>query len=194
MAGALLARIRRDASALRRRGKRGTADHRIECVRSRDMNQIGPISDGQIGNDPVLFFRFGSAGIVYRYCPIEWFIFDRESGEVTMRRPYKAYVSQTIGELNEKLGWMMMSAPSFKDRTGHFPERSIDTAFQGLNDSLDNLRDKLGEERYAAMRSLSDRVRAIFEVDPEGAKEETKSGYHLIHEMELMLRRKRTSS
>ena len=107
-----------------------------------------------------------------------------------MRRPYKPYIAQTIGELSEKLGWMMLNAPTFKDRTGYFPERSIDTAFQGLNDSLANLRGKLGEERYAKMREMSDQMRALFESDPEGATGGRKAGRQIIHEMELMLRRK----
>jgi hypothetical protein len=106
-------------------------------------------------------------------------------------RPYKPYISQTIGELNDKLGWMMLNAPTFKDRTGYFPDRSIDTAFQGLNDSLDNLRRKLGEERHAKMREMSDQTRALFESDPESSNGGSKAGRMIIHEMELMLRRKR---
>jgi len=111
-----------------------------------------------------------------------------------MRQPYKAHVAQTIGELNQQLGWMMLNSPTFKDRTGYFPERSIDTAFQGLRESLDALRDKLGEERYVKMREKSDQMRALFESDPEGTKGGLKAGRMVIHEMELMLRRKRAAS
>ncbi len=110
-----------------------------------------------------------------------------------MRRPYKPYVSQTIGELNEKLGWMMLNAPTFKDRTGYFPERSIDTAFWALNEGLDTLRSKLGEERYAKMREMSDQMRALFESDPDSKNGGSKAGRMTIYEMELMLRRKRAA-
>jgi hypothetical protein len=82
-------------------------------------------------------------------------------------RPYKPYICQTIGEFNDKLGWMMLNAPTFKDRTGYFPDRDIENTFEGFNESLDNLRGKLGEERYAVMREMSDRMRALFEADPE---------------------------
>ena len=107
-----------------------------------------------------------------------------------MRRPYKAHVAQTIGELNEKLGWMMLNSPTFRDRTGYFPERSIHTAFQGLNESLANLRGKLGEARYSAMMAMSDRMREHFEADPEDRTADSLAGRQIIHEMELMLRRK----
>jgi hypothetical protein len=110
-----------------------------------------------------------------------------------MRRPYRPYVAETIGELNEQFGWMMLNAPTFKDRTGYFPERSIDTAFQGLRESLDNLKGKLGEDRYTKMLEMSDQMRALFESDPEGTNGGDKAGRVMIHEMELMLRRKRAA-
>jgi hypothetical protein len=30
-----------------------------------------------------------------------------------MRRPYKPYIPQTIGEIWDKLGWMMLNSPTF---------------------------------------------------------------------------------
>jgi hypothetical protein len=108
-------------------------------------------------------------------------------------RPYKPYICQTIGELSDKLGWMMMYAPKFEDRTGYFPQRNINTAFEGLNESLDTLRDKLGESRHAELRAMSDKMRILFESDPEGANGGTKAGCMIIHEMMLMLRRKRAA-
>lgn len=110
-----------------------------------------------------------------------------------MRQPYKPYAAQTIGELNEQFGWMMLNAPTFKDRTGYFPERSIETAFQGLRESLDNLRSKLGDERYAKMLEMSGEMRTLFESDPESKNGGSKAGRMIIHEMELMLRRKRAA-
>jgi hypothetical protein len=110
-----------------------------------------------------------------------------------MARPYKPHIAQTIGELNDKLGWMMLNAPTFQDRTGYFPDRSIDSAFLGLTESLANLRGKLGEERYTAMRDMSDRMRAHFEADPEDKTEDGIAGRQIIYEMELMLRRKRAA-
>ena len=106
-------------------------------------------------------------------------------------RPYKPYICQTIGELNDKLGWMMLNAPTFKDKTGYFPDRDIENTFTGFNQSLDTLRGKLSEERYAKMREMSDQMRVLFESDPEGTNGGAKAGCMIVHEMSLMLRRKR---
>jgi hypothetical protein len=116
------------------------------------------------------------------------------SAEEIIMRPYKPYICQTIGEFNDKLGWMMLNAPTFKDKTGYFPDRDIENTFEGFNQSLDALRRKLGEERYAKMRAMSDQMRALFESDPESTNGGSKAGCMMIHEMELMLRRKRASS
>ena len=110
-----------------------------------------------------------------------------------MTQSYKPYVAQTIGELNDKLGVMMIYSPTFKDTAGFIPDRNLNTTFQGLRESLDNLRSKLGEERYAKMREMSDEMRELFESDPESKTGGTKAGCMIIHEMMLMLRRKRTA-
>jgi len=109
-------------------------------------------------------------------------------------RPYKPYICQTLGELNDKLGWMMLNAPTFEDRTGYFPDRDLKITFEGFNESLANLRGKLGEERYAKMREMSDEMRALFESDPESKTGGSKAGRQIIHEMELLLRRKRPAT
>lgn len=107
-----------------------------------------------------------------------------------MLKPFKSYVSQTISELDDKLGWMMLNAPKFEDELGYFPGMNLETTFIGLNESLDTLRSKLGEELYAKMRDMSDSMRALFEVDPEIKTGEAVAGCRIIQEMELMLRRK----
>ncbi|WP_419828036.1 hypothetical protein [Sphingomonas sp.] len=62
---------------------------------------------------------------------------------------------------------MMLGAPTFIDKTGYFP-LSIDTEFQALNDGLEAIRSRLGEERYRTLAAMSQRMRALFEGDPEG--------------------------
>jgi hypothetical protein len=110
-----------------------------------------------------------------------------------MPRFYKPYICQTVGELNDKLGWMMLNSPTFKDKLGYFLQQNVDTAFPGLNDSLANLRRTLGEERYVVMREMSDRMRAHFEADPEDKTDDALAGRKIIHEIELMLRRMRAA-
>jgi hypothetical protein len=59
---------------------------------------------------------------------------------------YIPYIPQTISELMDKLGSMMLDAPIFKDRAGYFLQKSIDIEFYALNEGLLAVRKKLGEE------------------------------------------------
>ncbi len=101
---------------------------------------------------------------------------------------YKPHIPQTIGELWDRLGSMMLGSPSFEDKTGYFPEKNIETEFFALNEGLPAIRKKLGEERYAALRTLSDQMRVLFESDPDNTNGGTKAGCKLIREMEDILR------
>ncbi len=100
---------------------------------------------------------------------------------------YKPYVPQDVGELLDYLGYMMLASPTFKDKTGYFPRQNIDTAFLGLNEGLLVARKVLGKERYATLRALSDKMRALFEADPGDKTGDTHAGCMLIHEMEDIL-------
>ena len=109
---------------------------------------------------------------------------------------YRPYIPQDVGELWDKLGSMMLSAPLFKGRAGFFPQMNIETEFFALNEGLQVIRKKLGEERYATLRAMSDQMRALFESDPDNTNGGTKAGRKIIREMEDILRstaRPRTS-
>lgn len=95
----------------------------------------------------------------------------------------KRYVPRTIGELRDRLGAMMLTAPTFKCLTGEFPDRDIETEFQALNGALENVRRQLGEDRYREMLALSDRMRTHFEVGQQGDEQQTLIGRELIVEM-----------
>ena len=102
----------------------------------------------------------------------------------------KPYIPQTVSELMDMLGMMMLSSPTFTDGTGYFPERNIDTVFRELNESLRLLRGKLGEERYLKLIEMSDRMRAHFEADPEDKTDDSLKGRQIIHEMEDLLKQR----
>lgn len=102
--------------------------------------------------------------------------------------PYKPYIPQDVGELLDLLGYMMLASPTFKDDTGYFPERNIDTAFYALNEGLVVIRKKLGAERYAALTALSDKMRALFEADPNDSAGNARAGRTLIQEMRDILK------
>ena len=103
---------------------------------------------------------------------------------------YKPYIPQTLGELMDQVMSMMLGAPTFKDKTGYFPQMNIDTEFFALNEGLLTCRKKLGEERYATLKALSDKMRVLFEVDAEDKTGETQAGREIIHEMEDILKEK----
>ena len=101
---------------------------------------------------------------------------------------YIPYIPQDIGGLMDKLGAMMLTSPTFKDKTGYFPEINIETEFFALNEGLLAVRKKLGEERYAALRALSDKMRVLFEADPEDKTGDARAGRQLIREMRDILK------
>ncbi|HEU0309631.1 MAG TPA: hypothetical protein VFR36_00230 [Sphingomicrobium sp.] len=105
-----------------------------------------------------------------------------------MAREYIPYIPQTIDELWDQLGSMMLGSPKFQDKSGYFPGMSIQSEFFALNEGLKNLRDQLGEDRYQALLALSDRMRAHFEADPEDKTEDAIKGRELILQMEDILR------
>jgi hypothetical protein len=100
---------------------------------------------------------------------------------------YKPYVPKNVGELLDYLAYMVLSSPRFKDKTGYFPQDNIDTAFFGLNEGLLVVRNKLGEERYAALKAMSEKMRALFESDPDDKIGDTQAGRVLVYEMEDIL-------
>ncbi len=108
-----------------------------------------------------------------------------------MPGPYKPYIPKTTGELWDLIGGLMLDAPKFVDKSGYFPGRSIDTEFVALNGGIDAVRKKIGEERHAALRALSDRMRMLFEADPEDKTGEAQAGRQMFFEMEEILRPRR---
>lgn len=82
----------------------------------------------------------------------------------------------------------MLSSPTFKDKTGYLPRENIDTTFFSFNEGLLAVRAELGEERHAILKAMSDKMRALFEVDPDDKTGETRQGQMLIREMEEILK------
>jgi hypothetical protein len=88
----------------------------------------------------------------------------------------------------DHLTYIMFSGPAFVDPD--FVGRDLPTAFYELNEALRLIRDKLGEERYAQLIDLSNRVRAHYEADPENKADDTIKGRELIVVMEDILKQK----
>ncbi len=111
-----------------------------------------------------------------------------------MPRSYTPYIPKGINEVRDYVGSMMLSSPTFVDRTGYFPGRNLETTFYELNEGLRLIRGKLGEERYLKLIELSDRMRVHFEADPEDKTDGALKGRDIIQEMEALLRQSRRKS
>lgn len=99
---------------------------------------------------------------------------------------YRPYIPKTPGELIDQLGGMMLDAPTFVDKSGYFP-RNLETEFSAVAQGLEAIRKRIGEEKYRTLRDMSDRMRALFEADPEDVTGETLQGRMLIDEMQQIL-------
>jgi hypothetical protein len=104
-----------------------------------------------------------------------------------MVEPYKPYVPENVSDVMDQLAFMMLYAPRFEDDSGYFPGQNVDTTFFALNGGLSNIRKKVGEETYQALTTLSDRMRAHFEADPDDVGAGGTEGRVCIHEMEDIL-------
>jgi len=103
-------------------------------------------------------------------------------------KPKKMYVPKDISELLEFVVSMLLSAPTFKDRTGWLPFLNLEYVFRQLAEGLAQNRARLGEHRYHDLTRLSAEMRALFEADPENKTGETLQGRKIILQMEDILR------
>ncbi len=109
-------------------------------------------------------------------------------------KPVRMHIAKNLQELLELLTSMLLSAPTFLDKTGYLPFLNIDYVFQQLREGLNRNRQTLGEERYHELVRMSDRMRALFEADPENKTGETRKGRDIIQEMEDVLKQVRRKS
>ncbi|HEX4183994.1 MAG TPA: hypothetical protein VHY34_12125 [Caulobacteraceae bacterium] len=98
------------------------------------------------------------------------------------------YIPEGVSEIIDHLGLMMLYSPEFVDKTGYFPNRNIDTVFRQLNEGLQLIRGKLGEERCLKLMEMSDRMRAHFEADPEDKTDDSLKGRDIIEDMRELLK------
>jgi hypothetical protein len=77
---------------------------------------------------------------------------------------------------------------------GWLPFLNLEYVFRQLNEGLAYNRLTIGEERYQELMRMSDRMRTLFEADPEDKTGETAMGCKIIHQMEDILREARRKS
>ena len=88
----------------------------------------------------------------------------------------KPYVPASLSEITDQLGSMFLGAPTFKDKTLVFPDRSIESEFHELTEGLGLVRKKLGEERYDQLIDLAARAEALFAADQNDDNGKTDEG------------------
>lgn len=104
-----------------------------------------------------------------------------------MRMPYKAYVPQDAGELLDLLALMLLSAPTYVDEGGYFPEQTLDTVFEAFYGGLDASHNELGDKRHAQLAAMANEAREHFLADPRDENGRTAQGQRLILEMEAIV-------
>ena len=98
------------------------------------------------------------------------------------------YIPEGIGEVYDYIGSMMFRSPTFVDKTGYLPWRNVETTFHALNEGLKRTRPDLGDELFAKLSGMSNRMRAYFEADPDDATGESVKGRDLILDMMDLLK------
>lgn len=115
----------------------------------------------------------------------------KEPGKPTRERnPYynpDPYIPASLSEIYDQLGSMILSAPTFIDKLGDFPDQTIDAEFHVLVEGFGLVRKKLGEERYAALVDLAGRAKALFADDQDDSNGKTDQGRALLFEIEDLI-------
>lgn len=97
------------------------------------------------------------------------------------------YIPASISEIYDLLGSMILGAPTFIDRLGHFPERNIDSQFHQLTEGLGIIRKKIGEDRYLQLIELSRQAKILFAADQDDMNGQTDAGRNLLFQIEGLL-------
>jgi hypothetical protein len=108
----------------------------------------------------------------------------------TITDPERRHIPKTLSELEDFLASLFGGAPTFVD--DYFDFQNIDTEFRVYNQSLELVRSKLGEERYARLVSLGAEAKALFAADPEDTNGKTEQGFKRLMEIDDILHQVRS--
>lgn len=99
---------------------------------------------------------------------------------------HQPHVPENIGELQDLLGMIMLSRPTFLDQD--FQRQNIDTVFAALNLGIESCKARLGGEAYLQLLALSDEMKGHFLADPDDTNGRARAGRALIHKMDALLK------
>lgn len=99
-------------------------------------------------------------------------------------RPYKPYIPQTMGELWDLIGSMVLGSPKFIDTSGFLAGKNLETEYFALTEGLKIVRPELGEERYAQLVEMAERTKAYFIAAADEDADEVWAGRNLLLDMD----------
>ncbi len=97
------------------------------------------------------------------------------------------YIPQSLSEIYDLPGSLWLSAPTFVDTSGAFPDDNIDSRFRALTESFGVVRSKVGEDRYARLVDLAARAKLLFAADPGDENGKSDEGRGLLSEIEEII-------
>lgn len=100
---------------------------------------------------------------------------------------HKGYIPKTTDEVVDLLTWIFYKSPTFTD--SFFIHRNVETVFSQLNAGLQNIRRKIGDEKYSQLTSLAVAMREHFEADPADSSGRAREGRKLVREMRAIVER-----
>lgn len=92
-------------------------------------------------------------------------------------------IPESLGELSDQLGSMILTAPSFNSRVE--PDSNIDTVFEELNRGIEYLCPKFGSAGCEEMSRMSGEARSLFESG------KVLEGNHMLKAMIEFIRQKK---
>jgi hypothetical protein len=105
-----------------------------------------------------------------------------------MPQPYSPYIPKDVSEVLEVLSHILLSEPTLEDTSGYFPGMSVETEFFALNQGLARVRQAIGQDVYAQLLQMSNKVRAYYENDPDDSNGEAIKGREILLDMEEILK------
>ena len=108
----------------------------------------------------------------------------------TISDPSRRHIPKNLSELEDFLASLFGGAPTFVD--DYFDFQTIDTEFDVYSQSLDLVRSKLGEERYARLTRLGAEAKALFAADPKDTNGKTGQGFKCLMEIDEILQEVRS--
>ncbi len=97
------------------------------------------------------------------------------------------YIPSSLSEVYDLIALMILSAPTFVDRSGYFPEQDVHTLFSMLTQGFEEVRRKLGEERFDKLNDLATRAKALFAGGVDDSSGKADQARDLLFEIEEII-------